>query len=105
MASFNELGLSAPLLAALTAQDHHTPTPIQAQAIPHALTGGDVLGMAQTGTGKTGAFALPILHRLAAAPRRPERHGCRVLVLAPTRELAAQIVASFQAYGMGQRSP
>lgn len=103
MMTFQELGLSAPILHAVTAQGYTTPTPIQQQAIPHVLAGRDLLGCAQTGTGKTAAFALPILQRMtsrgqstmAAKRRRP----IRVLVLAPTRELAAQIGESFQAYG------
>ena len=76
-----------------------TPTPIQAKSIPPVLEGHDLLGIAQTGTGKTAAFALPILHRLATDRRRPPRKGCRVLVLSPTRELASQIAESFRAYG------
>ena len=76
-----------------------TPTPIQAQAIPHVLAGRDVLGTAQTGTGKTAAFALPILHRLAADRRPAPRKGCRALILSPTRQLATQIADSFRTYG------
>src|SRR5213078_1288349 len=75
------------------------PTPIQAQTIPIALSRRDVVGIAQTGTGKTAAFALPILHHLFTARRRPERKTCRVLVLSPTRELSGQILDSFRAYG------
>jgi ATP-dependent RNA helicase RhlE len=97
--NFAELGLCPPLLQALTAEGYTTPTPIQLQAIPHVLAGRDVQGIAQTGTGKTAAFALPILHRLAASPRRAAPGGCRVLVLSPTRELASQIADSFRAYG------
>ncbi len=82
-----------------TAEGYTTPTPIQAQAIPPALAGRDVEGIAQTGTGKTAAFALPILHRLLENRRPAIRGGCRVLVLAPTRELAGQIAESFRAYG------
>jgi len=96
---FNDLGLSKPLLKALAEENYTTPTPIQAQAIPSVLEGRDLLGIAQTGTGKTAAFALPILHRLAADPRPAPRRGCRVLVLAPTRELASQIAESFRTYG------
>ena len=99
MTEFTDLGLAAPLLKALTAAGYTTPTPIQQQAIPHLLTGTDLLGIAQTGTGKTAAFALPILHRLMAQPRPYERRSTRVLVLAPTRELAAQIAESFRTYG------
>ena len=91
MTNFTDLGLRAPILEALAAESYATPTPIQAQAIPHVLAGRDLLGIAQTGTGKTAAFALPILHRLAAERRPPVPHACRVLVLAPTRELASQI--------------
>ncbi|HEY1795918.1 MAG TPA: DEAD/DEAH box helicase [Stellaceae bacterium] len=99
MTEFSELGLSAPLLTALAAEGYTTPTPIQCQAIPPALAGRDVCGIAQTGTGKTAAFALPILERLRAAQRRPMGGACRTLVLSPTRELASQIADSFRAYG------
>jgi ATP-dependent RNA helicase RhlE len=99
MTSFDTLGLSAPLLKALAGEGYTTPTPIQAQAIPLVLAGRDVQGIAQTGTGKTAAFALPILQRLADKPRQPPRGGCRVLVLSPTRELASQIAESFKTYG------
>jgi ATP-dependent RNA helicase RhlE len=97
--TFEQLGLCPPLLKALAAEGYTTPTPIQLQAIPHALAGRDVQGIAQTGTGKTAAFALPILQRLAAHPRHAAPGGCRVLVLSPTRELASQIADSFRAYG------
>jgi ATP-dependent RNA helicase RhlE len=97
--SFSTLGLSAPLLRALDGTGYATPTPIQAQAIPLVLEGRDLLGIAQTGTGKTAAFSLPMLHRLAATPGRPPRGGCRALVLSPTRELASQIADSVKAYG------
>ena len=100
MTSFAELGLAAPILKALDTEGYTTPTPIQSQAIPHVLLGRDVQGIAQTGTGKTAAFALPILHRLLAERRAPLRKGCRVLVLSPTRELASQIADSFRAYGL-----
>ncbi len=99
MTDFKALGLAAPLLTALETEGYSVPTPIQTQAIPPALAGRDVEGIAQTGTGKTAAFALPILHRLLANPKRAPHRGTRVLVLAPTRELAAQIAESFQAYG------
>jgi len=100
MMTFQELGLAEPLLRAVAAQGYVTPTPIQSQAIPHVMAGRDLLGCAQTGTGKTAAFALPILHRMArrAGPHNPRR-PVRVLVLGPTRELVAQIADSFQAYG------
>ncbi len=97
--TFNDLGLAAPLLKALEEEGYHTPTPIQAQAIPSLLAGKDLLGIAQTGTGKTAAFALPILQRLAADPKPAPRRGTRVLVLSPTRELASQIAESFETYG------
>ena len=99
MSDFQALGLAAPLLHALAAEGYTTPTPIQMQAIPPALAGRDVEGIAQTGTGKTAAFALPILHRLMADRKRPHPKSTRCLVLAPTRELAAQIAESFNAYG------
>jgi ATP-dependent RNA helicase RhlE len=99
LTSFSDLSLAAPLLKALANEGYVTPTPIQTQAIPHVLAGRDLLGIAQTGTGKTAAFALPILHRLAAGGQRPGRHQCRVLVLSPTRELASQIADSFRTYG------
>jgi ATP-dependent RNA helicase RhlE len=98
-ANFADLGLNPKLLAALTQEGYTTPTPIQAQAIPYLLDGRDLLGLAQTGTGKTAAFLLPILHRLAAN-RRPAPPRCaNVLILAPTRELASQIDQSIAAYG------
>ncbi len=96
--AFATLGLSAPILKALTATGYQTPTPIQLQAIPHVVAGRDLLGIAQTGTGKTAAFALPILERLARQKTRPESKTCRVLVLSPTRELATQIADSFRTY-------
>ncbi|MGE0629533.1 MAG: DEAD/DEAH box helicase [Hyphomicrobiaceae bacterium] len=97
--TFSELGLPAAILKTLEAESYTTPTPIQEQAIPVVLAGSDLLGIAQTGTGKTAAFALPILARLAAHRPQPSRKRCRVLVLAPTRELAAQIGNSFRVYG------
>ncbi|WP_088343535.1 MULTISPECIES: DEAD/DEAH box helicase [Rhodomicrobium] len=99
MTDFNTLGLNPSLLKALADEGYTVPTPIQTQAIPHVLAGRDLLGIAQTGTGKTAAFALPILHRLAANKRPALRQGARVLILAPTRELANQIAASFRTYG------
>ena len=96
---FEALGLVAPLLRALATEGYTVPTPIQQQAIPPALLGRDVQGIAQTGTGKTAAFALPILQRLLADKQPAPRGGCRVLVLSPTRELASQIADSFRAYG------
>jgi ATP-dependent RNA helicase RhlE len=97
--NFNELGLAEPILRALAHENYTIPTPIQAQAIPHVMLGHDLLGIAQTGTGKTAAFALPILHRLLTNKKAPPRRGCRVLVLSPTRELASQIADSFRSYG------
>jgi ATP-dependent RNA helicase RhlE len=96
---FSDFGLKEPILKALASEGYEKPTPIQAQAIPQVLTGRDLCGIAQTGTGKTAAFALPILHRLAEKPRAPVRKGCRVLVLSPTRELSGQIADSFRTYG------
>jgi ATP-dependent RNA helicase RhlE len=111
---FSDLGLSQPVLRALDAAGYQSPTPIQAQAIPHVISGRDLFGCAQTGTGKTAAFALPIIHRLDAAsiqpgqagqlgrpgqPVRPAKRVTRALVLTPTRELASQIGDSFEAYG------
>ena len=100
---FEDLGLAATLLRAVAAQGYCSPTEIQSAAIPPILEGRDLLGCAQTGTGKTAAFALPILHRLDQS-RRPAVPGApRVLVLCPTRELAAQIGDSFQTYGQHLR--
>ena len=99
MTTFSDLGLAAPLLETLAAEHYETPTPIQRQAIPHVLTGRDLIGIAQTGTGKTAAFSLPILHRLDHNRRPARRRGCRVLVLAPTRELASQINVAVRTYG------
>ncbi len=97
--NFSDLALAEPLARAIADKGYDTPSPIQQAAIPPALSGNDILGLAQTGTGKTAAFALPILNRLAADPRHRLKMSARVLVLAPTRELAAQIAASFTAYG------
>ncbi len=100
---FASLGLAGPLLRALDAGGFATPTPIQAGAIPPLLAGRDLLGIAQTGTGKTAAFALPILQHLAASPRRARPFGTRALILAPTRELAQQIEAAIRGFGAGLR--
>ena len=97
--SFTDLNLDHRILQALGEEGYTAPTPIQAQAIPAALIGRDLLGIAQTGTGKTAAFGLPLLHRLANAGGRPPRGGCRALILSPTRELASQIADSLKAYG------
>ena len=101
--SFHSLGLSKPLLDALAAKDYSQATPIQLQAIPTVLTGRDLLGIAQTGTGKTAAFMLPSLDRLSANRQIPKPGQIRMLVLAPTRELASQIAASADAYGKFMR--
>src|SRR5246500_4898421 len=103
LTSFQDFGLADPIARALREENYHTPTPIQAQTIPLALSGRDVVGIAQTGTGKTAAFALPILHRLLENRIRPQPKSCRVLVLSPTRELSGQILDSFNAYGRHMR--
>jgi ATP-dependent RNA helicase RhlE len=97
--SFDQFGLAEPILRSLFEEKYVTPTPIQAQTIPLVLQKRDVIGIAQTGTGKTAAFALPILDRLAANRVRPQPKHCRVLVLSPTRELSGQILDSFRTYG------
>jgi len=97
--SFDSLGLTEPLQRALRELRYVEPTPIQAQAIPPLLSGKDLLGTAQTGTGKTAAFTLPILHRMLERPRKPTKSRFRCLVLTPTRELAVQVSESFQRYG------
>ncbi len=99
MTSFNEFGLAEPILRALAQEKYVTPTPIQIQTIPLACQSRDVIGIAQTGTGKTAAFALPILNHLFNKRQRPAQKSCRVLVLSPTRELSGQIADSFRAYG------
>jgi len=103
LTSFQDFGLADVIARALREENYVTPTPIQAQTIPLALTGRDVVGIAQTGTGKTAAFALPILHRLLQNRIKVQPKSCRVLVLAPTRELAGQILDSFNAYGRHMR--
>ena len=98
---FDELGLAPELLRAITEQGYTTPTPIQAQAIPVVLSGKDLMGGAQTGTGKTAAFTLPLLQRIlpfASPSPSPARHPVRVLMLAPTRELAVQVFESVKSY-------
>jgi len=97
--TFAELDLIEPLQQALRAAEYTTPTPIQAQAIPHLLKGRDLLGCAQTGTGKTAAFTLPILQRIANLPKPPKAKSVRALILTPTRELALQIADSVSTYG------
>ena len=99
---FTDLGLAEPLLRAIREQGYDTPTPIQAQAIPLVLKGGDVMGGAQTGTGKTAGFVLPMLQRLMAVPSKRDARGrvvIRALILTPTRELAAQVEESVRTYG------
>jgi len=99
MRSFSELPLAQAIRQAVAAEGYQTPTPIQVQSIPSLVQGRDLLGCAQTGTGKTAAFALPILHRLGVTPTRDQARSIRALVLTPTRELAAQILESFRVYG------
>jgi ATP-dependent RNA helicase RhlE len=99
LTQFTDLGLSQKLLDALKQEGYETPTPIQAKAIPPLLEGKDLLGIAQTGTGKTAAFALPILELLSRHTERVAKGTCRALILSPTRELAAQIGESFKTYG------
>jgi ATP-dependent RNA helicase RhlE len=96
--SFENLGLSQPLLQALALKEYSVSTPIQEQAIPLLLQGRDLLGIAQTGTGKTAAFMLPSIQRLTESDKRPQPRTCRMLVLAPTRELASQIAESARGY-------
>ena len=103
LTSFQDFGLAEPISRALKEENYLTPTPIQAQTIPIALTGRDVVGIAQTGTGKTASFALPILHRILENRIKPQPKACRVLVLSPTRELSGQILESFNAYGRHMR--
>ena len=99
--TFEDLGLMPRLVEQLTAQGIVDPTPIQVQAIPHALEGRDVMGLAQTGTGKTAAFGLPIMHHLLKVGKKPEPKTVRGLILAPTRELAGQIKDNLSAYSAG----
>ncbi|HWJ70788.1 MAG TPA: DEAD/DEAH box helicase [Sphingobium sp.] len=99
MSYFTELGLAEPILRALATKGYADPTPIQRQSIPALLEGRDLMGIAQTGTGKTAAFSLPSLHRLIAEGAQPRRAAaCRMLILAPTRELAAQIADNVREY-------
>src|SRR5262244_935416 len=100
--TFDELGLSADLLRAVAEEGYTEPTPVQIQAIPPILAGQDVMAGAQTGTGKTAAFTLPMLHRFklyANTSVSPARHPVRALIIAPTRELAAQVYESVRTYG------
>ncbi len=97
--TFEDLGLAKPILAALGDEGHETPTPIQAQAIPALLSGRDLLGLAQTGSGKTAAFTLPLLQQLVDKPGKAKAGGPRALILTPTRELAGQVRDRVNAYG------
>jgi ATP-dependent RNA helicase RhlE len=99
MTTFSQLNLNPKILSALEAKGYLTPTPIQAQAIPHLLEGKDLLGIAQTGTGKTAAFSLPILHNLAKGNVSVKSGHVRTLILTPTRELASQIAENIELYG------
>jgi ATP-dependent RNA helicase RhlE len=99
MTTFADFGFAEPILNAIAAEGYETPTPIQVQAIPPAMQSLDILGLAQTGTGKTAAFALPLLHHLSQNRSHPGAKGCRALILCPTRELAGQIADSLRTYG------
>src|ERR1700747_99416 len=99
LTTFTDFGLADPIARALVEENYVTPTPIPAQTIPLGLAGRDRLGIAQTGTGKTAAFALPILNRILQNRGRPQAKHCRALILSPTRELSGQILDSFNAYG------
>jgi ATP-dependent RNA helicase RhlE len=101
MTTFADLGLSPKILTALEKTTLKTPTPIQAQAIPHIMQGRDLMGLAQTGTGKTAAFGLPILHRLLDLGHPPGPKNVRALILAPTRELIGQIKDNFEVFTKG----
>lgn len=96
--TFDQFALSNPLKRAIADEGYETPTPVQSRAIPHAIDGRDVLGLAQTGTGKTAAFSLPLLHRLSQSKGK-DRKALRALILTPTRELAVQVQDSLKAYG------
>ena len=99
MSSFHGFGLNEAIVRAIAEENYAAATPIQQQTIPIVMSRRDVIGIAQTGTGKTAAFALPLLHGLAANPRPSVRKACRILVLSPTRELSSQILDSFRTYG------
>lgn len=103
MTKFKDLGLSEDLLRALTGAGYSKPTPIQEKAIPVMLTGQDLIGIAQTGTGKTASFVLPILQKISQETRRTSGKHCQALILAPTRELAAQIHEAVKTYGVHMR--
>ncbi|MEX0583319.1 MAG: DEAD/DEAH box helicase, partial [Sneathiella sp.] len=99
MKNFDTFGLADVILRGISAEGYTTPTPIQCEVIPAIMARKDVLGIAQTGTGKTAAFVLPLLHAHNAAKARPQSKSCRTLILTPTRELASQIAANVRAYG------
>ncbi|MCJ8519495.1 ATP-dependent RNA helicase RhlE [Pseudorhizobium tarimense] len=101
MTNFHELGLAKHLVATLSTLGYENPTPIQAQAIPHLLEGRDLIGLAQTGTGKTAAFGLPLIEMLSKDPKRPDNRTTRTLILAPTRELVNQIAVNLKSYVRG----
>ncbi|WP_297737662.1 DEAD/DEAH box helicase [uncultured Maricaulis sp.] len=103
MTQFTDLGLAEPILRALTDEGYETPTPIQCEVIPAMIEGRDVLGIAQTGTGKTAAFTLPILNSILEQDQRPQPKTCRALILSPTRELSAQILENVRGYGRHMR--
>lgn len=103
MSEFKELNLNSDLLAAIEAKGYKSPTPIQAQAVPPLLKGKDLLGIAQTGTGKTAAFAWPIINKLAKDKTKARPKNMRVLILTPTRELASQICENFRTYSTGSK--
>lgn len=98
LTQFTDLGLAEPLLRAVASEGYTRPTPIQAEVIPLMMAGRDVIGIAQTGTGKTASFVLPLLHRIRAARKRPQRKSCGALILSPTRELAQQIADNIRTY-------
>src|SRR5512133_2027544 len=99
--TFEKLNIIAPILQALVTKGYVEPTPIQEKVIPHMLNGTDVFGTAQTGTGKTAAFAIPILQNLYTGQTSPKGTPIRALIMAPTRELAQQISDNFTEYGRG----
>ncbi|HEV7433454.1 MAG TPA: DEAD/DEAH box helicase, partial [Pseudorhizobium sp.] len=101
MTNFHELGLAKQLVTTLSALGYENPTPIQAEAIPHLLQGRDLIGLAQTGTGKTAAFGLPLIEMLSKDPKRPDNRTTRTLILAPTRELVNQIAVNLKSYVRG----
>lgn len=103
MTDFTSLGLAEPILRAISDEGYTTPTPIQAKVIPSMMDGSDILGIAQTGTGKTAAFVLPILNALCDEPMPAQHRTCKALIIAPTRELAAQIGDNIRAYGKYSR--